>query len=143
MVLSGINVKDIMTKHVLTIDENLPIQNAVEEYFFLHPFASFPVLSGDRLVGVLTLESVKKVPRDKWQETFAREVMVGTGPNDVSSPEDSAMDAFTKMITNKIGRLPVVDGEALIGIIARRDIMRFFEVKTKLGMVDSGKDNQS
>ncbi len=40
------------------------------------------------------------------------------------SADSSIEDASSMMIKHKVNRLPVLDGEALIGIITRGDIIR-------------------
>lgn len=48
----------------------------------------------------------------------------------VTHPEESLYEAFKKMVTNQIGRLPVLDSSRkLVGIIARADVMRAYERK--------------
>jgi CBS domain-containing protein len=34
---------------------------------------------------------------------------------------------------NELGRIPLVDGEKLVGIISRRDVMTFLMIKSDLG----------
>ena len=45
---------------------DLPLASAVDEFFWPHRVSSFPVLEGDRLVGILGLTHVKQVPRERW-----------------------------------------------------------------------------
>ncbi|MCE8425794.1 MAG: CBS domain-containing protein [Candidatus Methanoperedens sp.] len=40
------------------------------------------------------------------------------------SPDDNLENASKKMIRNKINRLPVIENEKLVGIVARSDIIR-------------------
>jgi CBS domain-containing protein len=57
------------------------------------------------------------------------------GPNDTMSPDDSALDALTRMMSNNngnLGRFPVVQDGQLVGIISRQDIMKMLEFKAGL-----------
>jgi Zn-dependent protease len=47
---------------------------------------------------------------------------VGQGAVDVVSPRDSAWDAFLTIVRNGRGRVPVVDGGALVGVVTQRDL---------------------
>ena len=40
--------------------------NLVDEYLMSTAERAFPVVDGDRLVGIVTLEDVRKVPRAEW-----------------------------------------------------------------------------
>ena len=40
--------------------------------------------------------------------------------------------AMQKMAASGLGRLPVIDGDGLIGIVTRRDIMSHIQIRTDL-----------
>ena len=44
----------------------------------------------------------------------------------VVEPDRSVRDAATLLVTEKIGALPVVDGERLVGIVTETDFLRAF-----------------
>ncbi|MBI5683171.1 MAG: site-2 protease family protein [Deltaproteobacteria bacterium] len=132
--LAGVNVRDAMTKDVVTIPDNYTISRVAEEFFFVHHFIGFPVISDGKLVGMLTLNDVRQIPKSEWDSIFARDVMDSAVGETVISPADSVMDAMTKMINLGRGRLPVVEDNRLVGIITRRDIMKLMEFRIDLGM---------
>lgn len=134
--LSGLKVKDIMTKPVITVDEASSVSEAVENFFFKYHHAAFPVRSDGHVSGLLTLNEVRALDKQKWNETRVSDVMHRLGPTDTMGPEDSAIDALAKMTSNgdngNLGRFPVVQGDKLVGIISRRDIMKMLEFKAGL-----------
>lgn len=133
--LSGLKVKDLMSKPVITVDETSSVTEAVENYFFKFHHASFPVKSDGHVSGLLTLNNVRAIEKEKWNETRVSDVMNKLGPNDTMSPDDSAIDALAKMMSNNngnLGRFPVVQEGRLVGIISRQDIMKMLEFKAGL-----------
>ncbi len=130
--LEGIRVRDVMTKNVVTIDGSLSLSRAVEDYFFNYHFVSFPVVDNGRVVGMLSLNNVRSIERDRWQSTLVRDVMEGLTTENVLSPEDTVIDALTRMSSMGVGRFPVVEGGRLVGILSRRDIMKVMEFRTEL-----------
>lgn len=133
--LSGLKVKDLMSKPVITVDETNSVTEAVENYFFKFHHASFPVRSNGHVAGLLTLNNVRAIEKEKWNETRVSDVMNKLGPNDTMSPDDSALDALARMMSNNngnLGRFPVVQDGQLVGIISRQDIMKMLEFKTGL-----------
>lgn len=133
--LSGLKVRDLMSKPVITVDGSVSVTDAVENYFFKFHHASFPVKSDGQVAGLLTLNNVRAIEKDKWSETRVREVMNRLGPNDTMSPDDSAIDALARMMSNNngnLGRFPVVQEGQLVGIISRQDIMKMLEFKAGL-----------
>lgn len=130
--LEGLKVKDIMSRPVVTVEEGATVTDAVENYFFKYHFASFPVRSNGHVAGLLTLNNVRALEREKWPMTRVAEVMQRLAPEEVLSPETSALDALSRMLGNNAGRFPVVDGGELVGIISRRDIVKMLEFKSEL-----------
>jgi Zn-dependent protease/CBS domain-containing protein len=131
--LSGVRVRDIMTQNVVTIPPELTLQQAVDSYFLRLNHAAFPVAQDHHVSGILTLPHVRQVPREQWPYTRAADVVDAVDPSDFMSPDTDALDALTAMATKDSGRLLVVDGGALVGILSRTDIMRFLRTKMTLG----------
>ncbi|TKJ29185.1 peptidase M50 [bacterium (candidate division B38) B3_B38] len=131
--LEGVKVRDLMTSNVIAVDEGLSVAELVEGYFFKYRYTSFPVVSGEELRGIITLKVVKKLPREEWAYKQVRDIMSGVFSDAVLHPDESAVDALRKMTTEEKGRLPVVEGGRLKGILARNDIMSLYKVKSDLG----------
>lgn len=132
--LEGIKVRDTMTRNVVTIAEDSTLATVVEKYFFGYHFVGFPVSSNGRIIGMLTLNNVRLVPKEEWDTTLVRDIISKISPDAILGPEDNAMDALSRMISLDIGRVLVLDGNKLIGIITRRDIMKLMEFKADLGV---------
>ena len=131
-ILEGVKVENFMTKDVITVPADIKLNKLVDEYFFRFRHASFPVVEDDTILGLVTLHDVKDIPKSKWIEKNARETMVPLSPQLVIGKKEDAMDALAKMAKNKIGRLLVIEGSKLAGIISQRDIMRLFEFKSEI-----------
>ncbi len=131
--LEGVKVRDVMSRNVVSVKEEMPLTEAVENYFFKYHFVSFPVTSDGRVVGLLALHNVRDVNKDRWDDTQVKEVMFKLGAEDFLSPDDSAMDALSRMLSDHFGRFPVLSGKGeLVGIVSRRDIMKLLEFKAGL-----------
>ena len=131
-ILSGILTKEIMTKDVVAVDAELHLNDLVDKYFFRYRFTSFPVISSDALVGLITLHNVKDVPRERWGETLTKEAMVPLSSLILIGPDVEVMEALSKMAANGIGRLIVVQDHKILGFLSQRDVMRLFEVRLDL-----------
>jgi CBS domain-containing protein len=132
MALEGVRVRDIMTKEVITVDGNLTISEAVEEYFLNYHLASFPVTSFGRVEGMLTLRDVRKVEREKWDRTLVWDIMERLTPERILTPDDTALQVLAKMTGEGVGRYPVIYRGELVGILSRRDLMKIMELKSEL-----------
>ena len=123
-----VTVSDVMTRRedLHTVSEDTSVAELMSR-MFEERHTGYPVLRGDDLVGMVTLEdarSVQEVERDAYrvEDVMATQV-VGIGP------EADAVTALQTMQENGVGRLPVVDrNNQLVGIISRTDLMTAFNI---------------
>jgi predicted transcriptional regulator len=93
----------------------------------------FPVVEHGRVLGCITVERLKDVPRDRWNNTTVGEVLDACSDKNTIPPDADAMELMTRMQSNGTSRMMVVQGERLVGIIAMKDVMRFLSLKMELG----------
>jgi len=112
-------VRDAMSPPV-ALEPDLPINRFVDEILPLHRFASFPVAHERRLLGILSLEDLKKIPRERWRTIHAREVMRAVNSS-LFVPENATIESANELIEhNGLGAVAVVGqtGE-LVGFFRR------------------------
>lgn len=133
--LSGKKVKNIMTSNVISVTESVSLDDLVQNYFYRYLFVSFPVVSdGGELIGMVSVKQTKDVPKDSWYEKKVRDIMIKASEIQVLSPNEEASRALNLLMRNELGRIPVVDGGRLVGIITRRDITTLLMIKSDLGV---------
>ncbi|MBI5699458.1 site-2 protease family protein [Candidatus Saganbacteria bacterium] len=125
--LTGIKVRNLMTKNVIAVPADILLSALVEKYFFKYRFASFPVLSDDTLLGLVTFHDIKEVPKEEWGSRRASEVMLQLKDDLLIHEDEEIAVALQKIAHNQVGRLLVIDDDKLIGIISQRDIMKLLE----------------
>jgi len=126
-------VRDIMTADVVTLRSDDTLQ-LVKDIMTLGRIRHFPVVDGTKVVGVVSqrdlflasLGSVLKYGEREeraYLDTIAvREVM--KGPAETISPDGSIGEAARLMLDKRIGCLPVVEGENLVGLVTETDLLR-------------------
>jgi acetoin utilization protein AcuB len=122
-------VRNSMTRELVTV---VPETTAAEALALcrMSRIRHLPVLEGRRLVGVISdrdlraatpalgdLARAEALDRIRVADEMARDVTT-------ARPEDPIEDAAMVMYEGKIGCLPVVDGEDLVGMLTTSDIMR-------------------
>lgn len=132
--LSAVSASDIMTPQVRTVEPDAVVSDLVTNYFLRYKHGGFPVLDNGEIQGIVTMEDIKKVPKQKWPNTRVRDVMAPRERLVMVRPETPAVDILTKMSRYEIGRVLVVEEARLLGIVTRSDIMRSIKVKTELGV---------
>ncbi len=132
--LVGVSVGDIMTRELLSVSPDASVQQLVSDYFLVHPHGGYPVVSNGKLLGVVTMSSVRSIPREKREIERVSEAMVPFERTVTVSPTTSALDALQTMAKNAVGRLLVMDGDRIAGMITRGDLMKTMKARQELGM---------
>jgi Zn-dependent protease/predicted transcriptional regulator len=131
--LGDVKVGDIMTRDLLSVSPEVSVQQLVSDYFLVHPHGGYPVVSNGKLVGVVTMSSVRSIPREKRDYERVSEAMVPFERTVTVSPTTSAVEALRLMAKNGIGRLVVMDGDKIAGIVTRGDLMKMMHARQELG----------
>ncbi len=125
-------VRDIMTREVTTLGRNDTLQLA-RDIMNLERTRHFPVMEEGEVVGVVSQRDIfhaslgsvikygEKAEREFLGTVTVKEVM--SDPITVS-PDTSIKQAAQLMVEKKIGCLPVVEEENLVGLITETDLLR-------------------
>ena len=100
------------------LEPALTITRLVDDILPLHRQTTFPVAVGGRLHGILSLEDVKSVPRERWAATPVQGVMRPVEPGFFVESSTTLDSAQALMKENGIGSLAIVDGQGtLVGFL--------------------------
>ncbi|MBM4241896.1 MAG: CBS domain-containing protein [Euryarchaeota archaeon] len=122
--LKGVYVRDIMTKNVITISPDTSISGALD-LMFMRKHMGYPVIQDSKLIGIVTFHDLSKIPEGK-RDISVSEIM--TEEIILSHPDEPVVKTLEKLTKYNIGRLPVVKGGKLVGIVSKTDIMRALEI---------------
>jgi CBS domain-containing protein len=92
------------------------------------------VFNRDEIVGMVSLSEVKSVSKELWPFKQVRDVMTPIEMVSSLKPTDDAIEALSRMVSDDLGRMPVMEEGHLVGIVSRRDIMNLFKIKSDLGL---------
>ena len=67
-----------------------------------------------------------------WNTTTVKEIMAPEQELDMITPRDDAMDAFQKLARKEMRQIPVVKNGKLIGMLRRRDILRWLQLRSEM-----------
>ncbi len=132
--LAGVQIRQIMTEHVVGVDWLVSVDELVRDYIYKHQFTNFPVFNRDEFLGMVSLDEVKRVPKELWTFKQVRDIMTPVEHVPSLKPSDDATEALAKMVSDDLGRMPVIEDGHLVGIVSRRDIMNLFKIKSDLGL---------
>ena len=125
------SVREIMSTELHTLERNDTLQLA-RDIMTQQRIRHFPVLDGGKLVGIVSQRdlfhaTLGSVMGEASERTFLAMIEVKDvlrEPPITISPDASIKEAASRMVENKIGCLPVVEEENLVGIVTETDILK-------------------
>ena len=113
--------REHMSRDLLTVDATLPLAE-VAQRMVERSVGAVLVLDGEQLAGILTERDVlRAVARGIRDDAVVRDWMT-TDP-DTIEPDETTEHAATLMMHGGYRHIPVVEGEAVVGILSIRDLM--------------------
>lgn len=140
--LEGEPVSRFMSRRPITVSPSISVQTLTQDYIYQHYYKMFPVVEDDSLVGCVTVDQVKELPREDWPARTVGSIMTHCSIDNTISPNADAMDALSRMGRMNASRLMVTENNRLVGIIALKDLLKFFRMKVELEG-DAGESQQA
>jgi CBS domain-containing protein len=91
---------------------------------------AFPVVENDALIGIVTLDDVRSVPREAWGDTYVREIMTPEDDLVTVRPDEDASRALDQLAGRDVRQLPVLQAGQLEGLVRRRDIVKWLQLQS-------------
>jgi len=130
---SGVKVSKIMSTNLQTVSPDATLEELVD-YFLHYKYGAFPVVYGSTTHGIVTLQEMKEVPREKWPYTTVAHILTPLKETMVISPDSDAAEVMMKMANQNIGRALVMEDDSeLVGLLSRTDMMRLIQMHMVLG----------
>jgi Zn-dependent protease/CBS domain-containing protein len=109
----------------IAIGPELTVSRFIDDILPLHRQVSFPVAVKGQLHGILALEDLKALPRERWANTLVQTVMRPVGPRFFVEPSTTLDSARQLMKDNGIGSLGVINTHGqLVGFLQSGKIRR-------------------
>jgi CBS domain-containing protein len=122
-------VKDIMTRKVLSIDEDATILEALKKMHDCNVSSLLVSCGGDRPFGIVSRKDIIRelvVNEGDIKQPVSK---IMSSPLILATPNLRIKDATTLMERFHIRRLPVIEKGAIVGIISTSDVFRYVSNK--------------
>jgi len=123
--LKGVKVSEIMTSNVVTVTPETTLAEVMQR-MMTERHIGYPVVEGGVPVGVVTLEDVTKIKEHERASVKVGQIM--SRALITIGPEEQAVEVFKIMSAKNIGRVLVVQGRSLVGLVTRTDLMRAMDL---------------
>ena len=133
----AVKVGKVMSRHILHIDRNSDIGQALDS-FKKHRKGAYPVLHHGKLEGIVTESDIVKLINGrtgvKVSELMVRKPLVAYEKYTVS-------DVSKMLVMGGFKRLPVVRKNELVGMVSPREVLKFLQENKLLEKLERQKDS--
>jgi len=130
--LEGEPVERFIRRDLHTVTPSTTVGDFIENYLYEHHHKLYPVVEGDELRGCVTVQDVKKVPREEWGNRTVGDITEACSEENTISSDLDTMKALSKLQRANKSRVMVVDDGKLEGMLALKDLMNFIALKVEL-----------
>jgi len=132
--LSGVGVHRVMTTDFPHVHPDTSLDEFVHDYLLKYDYGAFPVTKDDALLGIITVDEVRDIPREKWDETTVGQVVKPPDEERVIDENDDAFDALMHMAEGNVRRLLVMHDSKLKGMVTQDNIINIVRMKLRIGI---------
>lgn len=132
--LRGVSVAQIMTRDIPLVSGRLSLAQLVEEQILTSGRRCFFVSENGQLLGMLTLRDVAEVPRAEWGQITTGQVMLPWERLAHVTPNTELLSALQTMDDANVNQVPVVQGQEIVGMLSREQVLRYLRARTELGI---------
>ena len=129
--LGGHRVSEVMNRDFPRISGDVTLQELVDKDVLAQGRRCFVVSNGEGSAGLVTLSTIKEVPRSAWPKITASRVMIPLGKAISIQPAAELWTALEKMGRDGVNQLPVLNGgggSRIVGMLSRDDLVHYLRV---------------
>lgn len=131
--LANVRASEVMSTDCFVVSRNLTVRQLVQEQVLPGGRRCFMVTTDGQLEGIITLKDIKAVPQHQWDLTTVEKAMTPLNRLTTAHPGDDALKILELMDEGDINQVPVVDGNRVVGIIGRDNLLRLIRTRSELG----------
>ncbi|MBN2085472.1 MAG: site-2 protease family protein [Anaerolineales bacterium] len=132
--LRGVTVGQVMNRECLFIPGRTSLRQLVDEQVLSGGRRCFFVGEDRRMLGLLTLADVARIPRTDWEKTTASQAMVTLERTVRVRAEDMLLAALKVMDDANVNQVPVMEGDELAGFLSREHVLHYVRTRAELGV---------
>jgi Zn-dependent protease/predicted transcriptional regulator len=132
--LAGHKVSEVMTSECAHIPADMTVDRFVNDVLLPTGRRCFPVEENGRVQGLVTVHRIQQLPRQQWPLTRVDQVMIPRAELKTVRSDDALSDALERMAGEDVNQLVVVDGDQLLGLVARDRLLNYIQTRGQLGV---------
>ena len=133
-VVGGAKVGPLMTTDFKSTAPGVMVGQVIRDLVLPMNLRAIPVVSGDRLIGLVAIGDLRKVEQDRWADTPVDDVMTRASDLPTVSPDDPLGTALERFGATELPLLPVIKDGRLVGILYRESVIGYVRMQEMLGL---------
>lgn len=129
--LGGHRVREVMARRVETAPADMSLDSFVNFRLYASHHGMYPVVEGDRLLGVVEPDDILKTPRETWGSTTLGQVCKPLDGVPSAGSEEDAFAVLDRMRHQNSARMLVVDRGVLVGMVTVQDLLQRMALAAK------------
>ncbi|HEY6958644.1 MAG TPA: site-2 protease family protein [Candidatus Limnocylindria bacterium] len=129
---AGVRVADVMSTRFVSAGPDMTIDAAVNEVLLPSRMRVVPVVDGSRLVGLVAIRGLSRIPRERWPVTRVEAVMTPAAGLPVLAPDMPLVTAIERFEAYPL--VPVARDDALVGIVYPETVVLYLRTREALGL---------
>jgi Zn-dependent protease/CBS domain-containing protein len=133
-VIGGARVGPLMTTDFKTTPPGVTVGELIRELVLPLNLRAIPVVSSERLIGLVAIGDLRKVEQARWAETPIDAVMTPASDLPTVSPDDPLSVALERFAATDLPLLPVIKDGRLVGLLYRESVIGYVRMREMLGL---------
>ncbi len=117
---------------IAAIPSSGSVTEGAREYFMRTGYGSYPVMRGEAVVGRLCLKDILRLSAEEREATSVQGAMRPLTDAIVADPDAPLPVAIARTAHAGTGRLHVMDGDRLMGLLTMNGVIRRLKVREEL-----------
>ena len=132
--LRGARVRDVMVRDVVTVPPDLSVRDLIEDYILPHGIRTLPVVDGDRVLGVVSIDSIRALDKAEREHERVGDHLIGIAESPGLGPDAPLDRALDEMSSRGAAQLLVFSpARELVGMVTRAELLRFMQRRREFG----------
>jgi Zn-dependent protease len=128
--LKGHTAREVLMTDCPHVMQQLSLDVFVENVAIPSGRRCFPVMDGEKFLGLLTLHRIQDVPAKQWRTTHVAEVMIPPDQLVKARPDEELTEVVEAMERADVNQVPVMENGQFLGMVTRANLLAFLRAQT-------------
>jgi CBS domain-containing protein len=122
-----------MNSEPVTVPPSITVAEWVEDYVYRHHYKLFPVVEDSSLLGCISINDIKRIPKEEWGRRKVRELVEPVSARNTISADTETTKLLSTMVRpDTPSRFMVVENDRLVGMISLKDLLELIALKLEI-----------